>query len=209
MSTVLAIQWLVVHCPAGCIRASKTDRKLAVFHWCREGRGAGTGQDVISNVHAVTSNVFPPLTVGFITVSKTDRQLSIICQFKEERGAGTAWDLSMCGWDVRSRHLQCMCTAALTVCVHYTVCSVSTLPCVVCVHYNRWYCWKGQPEFRAMEREAGDVWCFPPCLKSHGCHLIPLFYLLSCSSAQSCYSFFPPAGPFSWTFSRKFFNVFH
>ena len=120
----------------------ETDRKLAVFHWCRERRGTETGQDVISNVHcthhAVTSTVFPPLTVDFITVSKTDRQLSIICQFKEERGAGTAWDLSMCGWDVRSRHLQCMCTAALTVCVHYTVCSVSTLPCVVCVHYNRW-----------------------------------------------------------------------
>ena len=47
------------------------------------------------------------------------------------------------------------------------------------------------------------------------CHLIPLYYLLSCSSAWSCYSFhlklfcFLPAGPFSWTFSRKFFNIFH
>ena len=30
----------------------------------------------------------------------------------------------------------------------------------------------------------------PPCLESQGCHLIPLCYLLSCSSAQSCYPFF-------------------
>ena len=29
----------------------------------------------------------------------------------------------------------------------------------------------------------------PPCLESRGCHLIPLCYLLSCSSAQSCYPF--------------------
>ena len=32
-------------------------------------------------------------------------------------------------------------------------------------------------------REAGDVWCLPPCLESQGCHLIPLCSLLSCSSA--------------------------
>ena len=32
-------------------------------------------------------------------------------------------------------------------------------------------------------REAGDVWCLPPCLESQGCHLIPRCYLLSCSSA--------------------------
>ena len=30
---------------------------------------------------------------------------------------------------------------------------------------------------------------YPPCLKSQGCHLIPLHYLLSCSSDESCYSF--------------------
>ena len=29
----------------------------------------------------------------------------------------------------------------------------------------------------------------PPCLESQGCHLIPLCYLLSCSSALSCYPF--------------------
>ena len=30
---------------------------------------------------------------------------------------------------------------------------------------------------------------FPPCLESQDCHLIPLCYLLSCSSAKSCYPF--------------------
>ena len=30
----------------------------------------------------------------------------------------------------------------------------------------------------------------PPCLESQDCHLIPLCYLLSCSSAQSCYPFY-------------------
>ena len=29
----------------------------------------------------------------------------------------------------------------------------------------------------------------PPCLESQGCHLIPLCYLLSCSSPWSCYPF--------------------
>ena len=29
----------------------------------------------------------------------------------------------------------------------------------------------------------------PPCLQAQGCHLIPLCYLFTCSSAQSCYSF--------------------
>ena len=29
----------------------------------------------------------------------------------------------------------------------------------------------------------------PPCLESQGCHLIPLCYLLSCSSSWSCYPF--------------------
>ena len=28
-----------------------------------------------------------------------------------------------------------------------------------------------------------------PCLESQGCHFIPLCYLLTCSSAQSCYPF--------------------
>ena len=38
----------------------------------------------------------------------------------------------------------------------------------------------------------------PSCLESLGCHLIPLYYLLSCSSALSL--FFLPTGPFSWHF---------
>ena len=46
-----------------------------------------------------------------------------------------------------------------------------------------------------------------PCLESQGCHLIPLYYLLSCFSAWSCYSFclfffFLLSGPFAWTFSE-------
>ena len=45
----------------------------------------------------------------------------------------------------------------------------------------------------------------PPCLESQGLHLIPLYHLLSCSSAESCYSFCLffslLAGPFSSTFS--------
>ena len=40
-----------------------------------------------------------------------------------------------------------------------------------------------------------------PSLESQGCHLIPLYHLLSCSSAKSSYPFclicFLPAGPFS------------
>ena len=51
-----------------------------------------------------------------------------------------------------------------------------------------------------------------PCMESQGCHLIPLYYLLSCSSVWSCYSFcrifLLPVGPFSGTFSRKFFQYF-
>ena len=44
----------------------------------------------------------------------------------------------------------------------------------------------------------------PPCLESQGCHLIPLCYLLSCSSAQSCYL---PVLSFSgcWPFLLNFF----
>ena len=38
-------------------------------------------------------------------------------------------------------------------------------------------------------REAEDVWMSPPCLEPQGCHLIPLYHLLSCSSAESCYTF--------------------
>ena len=49
-----------------------------------------------------------------------------------------------------------------------------------------------------------------PSPESQGCHLIPLYYLLSLvllpSPINSFLSFFLPAGPFSWTLSRKFFN---
>ena len=43
--------------------------------------------------------------------------------------------------------------------------------------------------FNVPRREAEDVWCIPLCLKSKGCYLIPLCYLLSCSSVESCCSF--------------------
>ena len=53
----------------------------------------------------------------------------------------------------------------------------------------------------------------PPCLESQGCHLIPLYCLLSRFSASSSYSFrcisFLPTGPCCRTFLRKFFNIFH
>ena len=42
----------------------------------------------------------------------------------------------------------------------------------------------------------------PPCLKSHSCHLILLYYLLSCSSAQFCYPFCACC-PFSWLYFQK------
>ena len=51
--------------------------------------------------------------------------------------------------------------------------------------------------------EMSDV---SPCLESRGCHLIPLYYLLSCSSAyfHCCFYlvsfFFLPTYPFSWLF---------
>ena len=38
-------------------------------------------------------------------------------------------------------------------------------------------------------REAEECLMSPPCLEYQGCHLVPLYYLLSCSSAKSCYSF--------------------
>ena len=53
----------------------------------------------------------------------------------------------------------------------------------------------------------------PPCLESQCCHLIPLFYLLLFFCLVlllflSYLLFFLPAGPFFWTFSIKFFNIF-
>ena len=50
------------------------------------------------------------------------------------------------------------------------------------------------------------------CLESQVCHLVPLYCLLSCSSAEYCYCFclifLLPAYPFCWLFSRKFLNIF-
>ena len=59
----------------------------------------------------------------------------------------------------------------------------------------------------------GDQGCLmSSCLESQGCHLIPLYYLLSCSFAKSCYSFcfilFLPAVPFSWLFFQKILQYF-
>ena len=74
-----------------------------------------------------------------------------------------------------------------------------------CITILTWYC---------LYPPKGGRWCLmsPPCLESQGCHLIPLCYLLSCSSAWVCYSFcltfFLPAGIFSWTFSRKNLQYF-
>ena len=57
----------------------------------------------------------------------------------------------------------------------------------------------------------------PPCLESQGCHLIPLCYLLSCSSAQSCYPFcffnfiflsFSACWPFLLNFFQKILQYF-
>ena len=53
----------------------------------------------------------------------------------------------------------------------------------------------------------------PLCLESQGCLLIPLYYVLSCSSAYSHHSlslvFFLSTGPFSRLFSWKFMDIFH
>ena len=51
----------------------------------------------------------------------------------------------------------------------------------------------------------------PPYLERQGCHLIPLYYLLSCSSAESSVSSFffsLPSGPFSWLFFQKILQYF-
>ena len=65
-------------------------------------------------------------------------------------------------------------------------------------------------------KEEGDVCCLSPCLESQGCHLIPLYYLLSYASANPCCSFclvfflsflFRGYWP-TLLFSRKFFSIF-
>ena len=45
-----------------------------------------------------------------------------------------------------------------------------------------------------------------PCLESQGCHLIPLYHLLSCSSAESCYSFCFIFFSACWPILLKFFQ---
>ena len=57
--------------------------------------------------------------------------------------------------------------------------------------------------FSAYSPQGGRGCLMPrPCLESQGCHLFPLYYLLSCSSVESCYSFcrifFLPSCPLSW-----------
>ena len=60
----------------------------------------------------------------------------------------------------------------------------------------------------------GGLGCLmsPPCLKSQGCHLIPLYYLLSCCSAYRCYSFclifFSACWSILLNFSQKIFQYF-
>ena len=54
----------------------------------------------------------------------------------------------------------------------------------------------------------------PLCLEFHGCHLIPLYYLISCSSAESCNSFcfvfffFSACWPIPLTVFQKIFQYF-
>ena len=59
-------------------------------------------------------------------------------------------------------------------------------------------------------REARDVWCLPPNLESQGFHLIPLYYLLSCSSACSHWYFclFSVYWPILLAFFKKMFHCF-
>ena len=46
------------------------------------------------------------------------------------------------------------------------------------------------PQVLVPEGRLGMSDISPPCLESQGCCLIPLYYLLSCPSAEFCYSFF-------------------
>ena len=48
------------------------------------------------------------------------------------------------------------------------------------------------------QRKARGCLMSPPSLESQGCHLIPLCYLFSCSSALSCYPIL--SFPASWSF---------
>ena len=65
----------------------------------------------------------------------------------------------------------------------------------------------------APEGEARDVWCLPlfgiSGLSFDSTWLFHLLFFLSSSVTLSVLSFILPAGPFFWTFSGKFFNIFH
>ena len=60
------------------------------------------------------------------------------------------------------------------------------------------------------QREARHVWCLPPVWNLRV--VIWFHFTISCFCAWSrysfCVTFFLPAGPFLWTFSRKFCNIF-
>ena len=61
-------------------------------------------------------------------------------------------------------------------------------------------------------REAGDVWCLPPVWNLRAViwfhPTVSCLVLLPSAVTLSVSSLFLPSGPFSWTFSRKFFNIF-
>ena len=55
--------------------------------------------------------------------------------------------------------------------------------------FNDCHKWLRQRSLRNTPKGGRGCLMSPPCPESRGCHLIPFHYLLSCSSAQSCYSF--------------------
>ena len=61
--------------------------------------------------------------------------------------------------------------------------------------------------FPLLQAPKGSRGCLmsPLCLESQECHLIPLYYLLSCASAKSYYSFCPIFFSACWTILLNFF----
>ena len=55
---------------------------------------------------------------------------------------------------------------------------------------------------RPLKGDQGHL-MFSPCVESQGCHLIPLYYHLACSSFESCYYW-----PILQTFSQKILQYF-
>ena len=72
--------------------------------------------------------------------------------------------------------------------------------------------WTVMTEWQLPQREAGDVWCLSSVWNLRAviwCHFaISSLVLLHSPVTLSVLSFFLPASPFSWTFSRKFFSIF-